>query len=80
MSDVLIVGAGFFGAVIAERLAVNSGLRVTVIDKRAHIGGNCFSRMDPETGVECHQYGSHIFHTSDERAWNYIQRFSRFKP
>jgi len=76
--DVLIVGAGFFGAVIAERLAVDSGMKVCVIDKRSHIGGNCHSSVDAETGVECHRYGSHIFHTSNQRCWEYIQRFSRF--
>jgi UDP-galactopyranose mutase len=76
--EVLIVGAGFFGAVIAERLAVDAGINVCVIDKRSHICGNCYSCVDPETGVECHHYGSHIFHTSNKRCWEYIQRFSRF--
>ncbi|MCX6996066.1 MAG: UDP-galactopyranose mutase [Kiritimatiellaeota bacterium] len=78
VSDVLVVGAGFFGAVVAERLAAGAGLRVTLIDKRAHLGGQCYSRVDPETGVECHAYGSHIFHTSNEVVWNYLQRFARF--
>ncbi len=77
-SDVLIVGAGFFGAVIAERLAVDSGIKVCVIDKRPHIGGNCYSSVDDETGVECHHYGSHIFHTSNERCWNYLLNFTQF--
>jgi len=76
--DVLIVGAGFFGAVIAERLAVDSGTKVCVIDTRHHIGGNCYSIVDPETSVECHRYGSHIFHTSNERCWDYVRRFTRF--
>ncbi len=63
---------------MAERLAAVAGLRVTLIDKRAQVGGQCYSRMDPETGVECHAYGSHIFHTSNEAVWNYLQRFARF--
>lgn len=78
MADVLIVGAGFFGSVIAERLAVEDGINVKIIDKRPHVGGNCFSFRDPATGVECHQYGSHIFHTSNQRVWDYLQHFTRF--
>jgi len=75
--DFLIVGAGFFGATVAERLAT-SGLKVLVIDKRAHIGGNCYSEVDHETNIECHKYGSHIFHTSNEDVWTYINRFTSF--
>ena len=65
---VVIVGAGFYGAVMAERFA-SAGRRVLVLDKRNHIGGNSWSRPDPETGVEEHVYGPHIFHTSDEAVW-----------
>lgn len=75
---IVIVGAGFFGAVLAERIAVDAGLPVTVIDRRNHIGGNCWSEVDPETGVEYHAYGSHIFHTSNEDVWKYITAFTRF--
>ena len=74
---VVIVGAGFYGAVMAERFA-SAGRRVVVIEKRGHIGGNSWSRPDPETGVEEHVYGPHIFHTSDERAWKYANRFTEF--
>ena len=74
----IIVGAGFWGAVIAERMASVLGCEVTIIDERAHIGGNCHSSLDEETGIECHRYGSHIFHTSSEEVWNYINRFSAF--
>jgi UDP-galactopyranose mutase len=77
-SHIHVVGAGFFGAVIAERIAEVWKCRVDVIDKRPHIGGNCWSEIDPETGVEYHKYGSHIFHTSDEAVWNYVTRFSAF--
>jgi UDP-galactopyranose mutase len=74
----LIVGAGFFGAVLAERLASDAGIPVTVIDRRKHIGGNSWSETDPQTGIEYHKYGSHIFHTSNQSVWRYISRFTEF--
>lgn len=75
---IYVVGAGFFGAVIAERIADDSGFPVTVIEKRSHIGGASWSEKCSETGIECHIYGSHIFHTSDERVWDYVRRFTEF--
>jgi len=75
--DFLVIGAGFFGSTVAQRLA-DAGLRVHVIEKRSHIGGNCYSSRDPETGIECHQYGSHIFHTSNEKVWHYLSGFTEF--
>jgi UDP-galactopyranose mutase len=81
MSDfpqVCVVGAGFTGAVIAERIAADAGIRVLVIDRRRHTGGNSWSEVDAETGVEFHKYGSHIFHTSNSEVWEYIRRFTRF--
>lgn len=74
----LVVGTGFFGAVIAERIATDLGERVVVVEKRHHPGGNSYSEDDPKTGIECHTYGSHIFHTSDEATWKYINRFTSF--
>jgi len=74
----LVVGAGFFGSVIAERIAEDMGERVAVIDKRSHIGGASFSEVDAETGIEYHKYGSHIFHTAIEEVWRYINRFCTF--
>lgn len=74
----LVVGAGFFGSVIAERIAEDMGERVAVIDKRDHLGGASFSKEDGETGIEYHMYGSHIFHTSIEKVWRYINRFCTF--
>ena len=74
----VVVGSGLFGAVIAERTASQLDIPVTVIEKRAHPGGNCWSEIDPETGVEYHKYGSHIFHTSNEEVWNYITNFTDF--
>ena len=75
---ICIVGAGFFGSVIAERISRDLSLPVTVIEKRNHIGGNSYSEVDPNTGIECHLYGSHIFHTSNKRVWDYINQFSEF--
>ena len=74
----IVVGSGIFGAVIAERIASVLHESVTVVEKRSHIGGNCHSSIDEITGVECHRYGSHIFHTSDEKVWSYINKFSSF--
>ena len=76
--DLLVVGAGFFGATIAERVANELGKRVLVIDRRDHIGGNAYSETDPETGIEVHRYGAHLFHTQSETVWNYVNRFSAF--
>ena len=76
--DYLVVGSGLFGTVVAERLASQSGKRVVVIDRRPETGGNCHSSLDPETGIEIHTYGSHIFHTSDQKVWEYINQFSSF--
>jgi UDP-galactopyranose mutase len=74
-----IVGAGFSGAVIAHELAAQ-GYRVTVFDERAHIAGNCHTERDAESGVLMHVYGPHIFHTDNERVWQFVNQFSRFEP
>lgn len=76
--DLLVVGAGFFGLTIAERAASQLGLDVTVIDSRGHIGGNAYSRVDDATGIEVHEYGAHLFHTSNERVWEYANMFTQF--
>ncbi len=75
-----IIGAGIWGAVVAERIASLLGEHVIVIDKREYIGGNCYSFIDDETGIECHRYGSHIFHTSIPEVWEYICKFCEFTP
>ncbi|MDD5021717.1 MAG: UDP-galactopyranose mutase [Endomicrobiaceae bacterium] len=74
----IVVGAGFWGSVFAERLASVLNEKILVIDKRNHIGGNCYSKTDKKTGIECHQYGCHIFHTSLKNVWDYVNRFSEF--
>jgi UDP-galactopyranose mutase len=73
--DYLVVGCGMFGAVFARR-AAECGRRVLVIDKREHVAGNCYSQRI--AGIEVHRYGPHIFHTDDERVWNFLNRFARF--
>jgi UDP-galactopyranose mutase len=76
--DLIIVGSGFFGLTIAERSATQLGKRVLVLDRRHHIGGNAYSEPDPETGIEVHKYGAHLFHTSNKRVWDYINAFTEF--
>lgn len=77
-TDYLIVGAGFFGAVLAERIATTLHKKVLLLEKRAHIGGNCYSERDPETGIEYHKYGTHIFHTNSKKVFEYLGKFSEF--
>lgn len=76
--DIVVVGSGFFGLTIARCCADELGLGVLVIDRRDHIGGNAFSEAEPQTGIEVHRYGSHLFHTSNERVWEYANRFAEF--
>lgn len=75
--DVLVVGSGLFGLTVAERLA-EAGRRVIIIDRRDHIGGNAYSEFNPQTGIEVHKYGAHLFHTSNEMVWEYVNRFTSF--
>lgn len=74
----LVVGSGFFGAVIAERIANDLGERVVVLEQRDHVGGNSYSAPDEATGIDCHLYGSHIFHTKNGKVWDYINSFCSF--
>lgn len=77
--DLIIVGAGFYGATIAEH-AAREGFRVSVLDRRPHIGGNAFTYADPATGVEVHKYGPHIFHTNSAEVVEYLSRFTTWVP
>lgn len=77
--NVLIVGAGFSGAVIG-RLLAESGHKVTIIDSRPHVAGNCYSERDNETGVMVHTYGPHIFHTDNGEVWEYINQYTEMMP
>jgi UDP-galactopyranose mutase len=74
----VVVGSGFFGAVMAERISSQLGQRVLVLERRRHPGGNSFSEVDAATGVEYHRYGSHLFHTSNDECWAWINRFTSF--
>ena len=76
--DLVVVGSGFFGLTIAERCANELGLDVLVLERRSHLGGNAYSEVEPETGIEVHTYGAHLFHTSNERVWEYVNRFTTF--
>jgi UDP-galactopyranose mutase len=77
--DYLIVGAGFAGSVLAERLASQAGQRVLLVEKRGHIGGNAHDRYD-DAGVLIHPYGPHIFHTNSDEIFEYLSRFTRWRP
>jgi UDP-galactopyranose mutase len=77
--DYLIVGAGFAGSTVAERLASQSDARVLVVDARDHVGGNAFDALDA-SGIRIHRYGPHIFHTSSERVVAYLSQFTRWRP
>ena len=76
-ADLVVVGSGFYGLTVAER-AASDGARVVVLDRRSHLGGNAWSERESSTGIEVHTYGSHIFHTSNSRVWDYVNRFSPF--
>jgi UDP-galactopyranose mutase len=76
--DLIVVGSGFFGLTIAERVATQLGKRVLVVEKRGHIGGNAYSEAEPQTGIEIHRYGAHLFHTSNTRVWDYARQFTEF--
>jgi len=77
-TEILIVGCGLSGAVIAEQLANKYNKKVLIIDKRDHIGGNCYDYIDEKTNIRVNKYGAHLFHTNDEGVWEYINNFSKW--
>ena len=79
MFDYLVVGAGFAGATIAERLAAHADKKVLICDKRPHIGGNAYDHYD-EAGILVHRYGPHIFHTNSREVYDYLSRFTAWRP
>jgi len=79
MFDYLIVGAGFAGSVLAERLASQADKKVLLIDRRSHIGGNAYDKYD-DHGILIHPYGPHIFHTNAERIFSYLSQFTEWRP
>jgi UDP-galactopyranose mutase len=76
--DLIVVGSGFFGLTVAERAATQLNKRVLVVERRDHLGGNAYSEEEPETGIEVHRYGAHLFHTSNRRVWEYVNQFTQF--
>src|SRR5215213_3699667 len=79
MFDYIVVGAGFAGATIAERLAADAGKKVLICDRRSHIGGNAYDCYD-EAGILIHKYGPHIFHTNSRDVFEYLSRFTEWRP
>lgn len=77
-AEVLVVGSGFFGLTVAERASTELGASVAILERRPHIGGNAASYWEEESGIEVHKYGSHLFHTSNEVVWEYVNKFTRF--
>ncbi len=77
--DWLIVGAGFTGLVLAERIASQLGKKVLVVERRNHIGGNAYDHYD-DNGILVHRYGPHLFHTNSEKVWRYLSRFTEWHP
>ncbi len=78
MFDYLIVGAGFAGSVLAERLARGCGKKVLLVDRRNHIGGNAYDCFD-DAGILIHKYGPHIFHTASKEVFDYLTRFTEWR-
>jgi UDP-galactopyranose mutase len=74
----VIVGSGFFGLTVAEQAANTIGANVLVLERRNHIGGNAYSYLDTSSQIEVHKYGSHLFHTSNPRIWEYVTKFTEF--
>ena len=77
--DTLVVGAGYAGSIMAERLASQGGHRVLIVDRRDHIAGNAFDYAD-EHGVVCHKYGPRIFHTQSDKVVDYLSQFTEWRP
>ncbi|MEP6615528.1 MAG: UDP-galactopyranose mutase [Ginsengibacter sp.] len=76
----LIIGAGFSGSVLANRLQQALDCRIEIWDERSHIGGNCYTERDSETGIMVHKYGPHIFNTDKKEIWDFVNSFVEFKP
>src|SRR5574344_202331 len=76
----LIVGAGISGCTLANLIATQLHEKITLIDARDHIGGNCYDYVDADTGIHVHKYGAHIFHTNIESVWSYLSNFTKWSP
>jgi UDP-galactopyranose mutase len=78
IADIIVVGCGLSGCVIAERFASVLNKKVLIIEKRDHIGGNCYDYIDEKTGILVNKYGAHLFHTNHEQVWNYVNQFEEW--
>jgi len=78
LSKVIVVGSGFYGLTVANLVASQLKLPVTILEARPMIGGNAYAYFDSETGIEVHKYGTHLFHTSSKKVWDYVNKFSEF--
>lgn len=76
--DLVIVGSGLFGLTVAEQAATKLDLKVVILERRDHIGGNAYTEREERTGIEVHKYGAHLFHTSNQRVWDYVNQFTSF--
>ena len=76
--DLIVVGSGLYGLTVAERAATQLGKRVLIVERRDHLGGNAYSEAERTTGIEVHRYGAHLFHTSNQRVWDYVNQFTGF--
>lgn len=76
--EYLVIGSGLSGAVIAERISTVLNKKVLILEKRNHIGGNCYDYIDNESGILLNKYGAHLFHTNNEKVWNYVNFFSKW--
>ena len=77
MFDAVIIGAGFAGAVLAERLATQQNKKILLVEKRQHIGGNCYDYRD-KNGIIVHKYGPHLFHSNSRQVWDYLSKFTEW--
>jgi UDP-galactopyranose mutase len=77
MYDTIIVGAGFAGSVLAHKLATEQNKKILIIDKRSHIGGNCYDSIDAH-GILIHNYGPHLFHTDSQKVWDFLSQFTQW--
>ena len=78
--DVIVVGAGLSGVVIAEQFSSKLNKKILIVDKRDHIAGNCYDYIDTKTDILMNKYGAHLFHTNDEEVFNYINQYSNWSP
>jgi UDP-galactopyranose mutase len=77
-AKIVIVGSGFYGCTMAERISSILGQEVTILESRNHPGGNAYSYTDFDSGIEVHKYGSHLFHTNNSKIWEYVNKFDKF--